>query len=365
MNIIPGFERIKKREILDCRIKALQEIIQFTGCNMNSFELLIICEAITFRYGYINYKEHNLYDVPYVTSTNMDIHEYLFKRLGISYVCEKISSDDVGWEKLKVLLDAQIPVLVEIDGSIFIKERKVHFTDLHYISYILLIGYNEETREVAFVLHQSSKSDTYITLKYEDFQAARIKKSFPYEVTGKCYYLSESINIENIDIQNILKSSIKNIASKMLEGGVESDICSETTDITDVYIGLPGIKKIISDYRLKSLRLLINKKIISRYQLEFLILRNNIQYGTITCYREEFSKALYLIADKYNMPEYKKVAALYEKSIIYWKRLIWQIGILAKNRKKISFKGMWKISRIFQKIYKQEKKAVRLIIGIE
>ncbi len=361
MKIISGFEKVEKREILDCRIKSLKELMRFSGCNISSFELLVLCEAMTLRYGYINYKEHNINGVPYVTSTNMNIHKYLFEKLRIDYKCEKIGSDDAGWEMIKALLDAQIPVLVELDGSVFMKRRKEHCMDLHYISYVLAVGYDEATREIAIVLTPSAQTDMYVTLKYEDFQASRIKECFPYKATGDCYYLPKPVNINDADIESLLKGSLKNVSSIMLKGKETDGIYSKAIDITDMCVGLPAMKRFTGDYKTRSLRLLKNKKLRSFYQLELLILRNNIQYGSLTCYREEFAKGLYMMAEKYNISECKEADVLFEKSASYWKKLIWQLGMLAKHKDKVSFSGMRKIANISQKIYAQERKAFSLI----
>lgn len=365
MKIIQGFEKVQKREILDCRIKSLKEMIHYSGWDISSFELLILCEAITYRYGYINYKQSHISGVPYVTSTNMDVHRCLLEKLGIHYECKEINSNEEGWEQIKILLDGHIPVLVELDGSVFMKRRKDHKMDLHYISYVLVVGYDEETREIAIVLTQNSQTDTYITLKYEDFQDARVRECCPYKTTGMCYYIIDTANLGNVELKNLIGSSIKNISITMLEGEGMDDIYSDKIDITDFSVGLPAMKRFISDYKIKSLRLLSSKKISSLYQLELLILRNNIQYGTLTCYREEFAKGLHMIAEKYNMTECEEAAILFEKSCGYWKRLIWQIGTLAKNKNKISFVGMRKIAGISEKIYNLEKRAFSLIADIQ
>lgn len=364
MRIISGFEKVEKREILDCRIKSLKELMCFLGWNISSFELLILCEAITFRYGYINYKEHHIDNVPYITSTNMDIHKCLFEKLNIDYVCKVIGNDDEGWEHMKELLDAHIPVLAELDGSVFIKRRKEHYMDLHYISYVLIVGYDEKTKDIAIVLPRSSQTDTYVTLKYEDFQNSRIKECFPYSVTGKSYYLPNAINGNNLNMENLLKDSLKNISSAMIKGGRMENIYSKSIDIMNLCVGLLAMKRFIVDYKSKSWHLLLNKKSKVYYQLELLILRNNIQYGTLTCYREEFAKGLHIIGEKYEISECKEAAAIFTKSADYWKKLICQVGILSKNRSRISFSGMRKISSFSRKIYRQEKKAFSLLSQI-
>lgn len=110
--------------------------------------------------------------------------------------------------------------------------------------------------------------------------------------------------------------------------------------------------------------MLMNKKLRSFYQLELLILRNNIQYGSLTCYREEFAKGLSMIAEKYNISKCEEAAVLFEKSAGYWKKFIWQLGMLAKCKDKVSFRGMRKIVSISQKIYLQERRAFSLISEI-
>lgn len=364
MKIISGFERVEKREILDCRIKSLKELLKFWGCNVSSFELLILCEAITTRYGRLNYKQHNIYGAPYVTSTNMNIHTNLFQKLDIHFKCEKISNDEEGWERIKQLIDDGIPVLVELDGSVFMKRRKEHYIDMHYVSYILVVGYDEETREVAVVLTNSFETDTYITMNYEEFQSSRIKNCYPYEVSGKCYYLTDNIDVGDKDIEFAIRNSLKNISSLMLKGGEEKNICSEEIDMTDISVGLVALKNFIRDYKSKALGVLSNKRNRAFYQLELLILRNNIQYGTLTCYRDEFAKGLHIIEEKYNIPAYGKAGDLLEDAAGYWKKLIWYMGVLAKNRSRISYRGMKRIYRLIQKIYRKEKRAFIIISAV-
>lgn len=365
MKIIPGFEKIEKREILDCRIKSLKEMMNYAGCDISSFELLILCEAITYRYGYINYKNSQISGIPYVTSTNMEVHRCLLDKLNIDYECKEINNNEEGFEEIKALLDADIPVLAELDGSVFMKRRKEHKLDLHYISYVLVVGYDIDTREIAIVLTQDSKADSYITLKYEEFQNSRVKECYPYKTMGKCYYLSNRVNIEEKVMIEMLSKSIKDISGTMLNGKDMSDIVSDAIDITNINVGLPAMKLFIRDFKTKSLRLLASKKCCSLYQLELLILRNNIQYGTLTCYREEFAKGLHMLAEKYNMAGCEEAATLFEKSSGYWKRLIYMMGVLAKNKEKISFGGMRKLVGISDKIYNLERRAFSLLTDIQ
>lgn len=362
--LISGFEKIDKREILDCRIKALRELLRYWGYNISSYELLILCEAITFRYAYINYKSQGIENVPYIVSTNMDIHKCLFEKFNIPYTLETVDNTEAGLDRIKKLIDQGIPVLAELDGSIFMKGRKSNELDMHYISYILVVGYDDSSEEFSIVLASSAEAEKCLTIKYDDFQNSRVKRCFPYSSTGRCFYITEPIHISEEDTKKAIYDSLRNIAATMIFSTKKEGIYSEDKEIPCFMFGLGGINKFVSDCFSKSFNLIFSRKARMLYQLEFLLLRNNMQYGTLTCYREEFKKGLEIISEKYNDANCKKATYIINDSNKQWKKLVWNIGILSKKKEHINFFSVMKIAFIGKKIMRLEKRAFKMISNL-
>ena len=65
MKLIETYKKIEKREMLDCRIKSIKELIRNYGVNLTSYEALIIGESITFMYDKIHIPGVSLERIPY------------------------------------------------------------------------------------------------------------------------------------------------------------------------------------------------------------------------------------------------------------------------------------------------------------
>lgn len=361
---IAGFERLSKREILDCRIKALKEMFHYWGYQINSYELLILCEAITFGYGGLNYHHKQIYDVPYMISTKMDVHRTVFDSLGIKYKTEVIDGTEQGLLRIKALIKKDFPVLVELDGSIFMKNRKKSELDLHYISYVLVVGFDDEKQEVSIVLTRSSETDKCITLSYEEFQQARISKCFPYPSIGRCFYLTEAILCTEEQTKEKIFQSLERISNVMLSGQKGNRIIQNNIEISNLEWGLIGMKHLAERYIKQAILCMLRKKSKVMFQLEFLIIRNNFQYGTLTGYRSEFYTALMQMGEKYENPYLEKAGMYIDKSNKGWKRLLYEIGMMAKNRNKINGLRLMKLVMLTFRIRYLEIKAFRLMRDI-
>lgn len=323
--IIEKYKNITPRQFLDCRIKALQEILRSVDINFTPMEVMILAESPSFQYGNINFSSANLFGLPYCVSTETDLDEIIFNKLGIRWTEEQIGNSPEEWEHMKSLLDRGIPIIFKIDARFlnYKNPEKHMIIDMHYLSHILLVGYKEDMSAVYIILTNDDTVTEPCEMSFEDFEKYRNTKCIPFSPENRCIYIDPSKNQNlSFSIEEKLKQSYKQIYHRFKDD-ISVSLCIEDFECHELYKGLNGIK-MFNDY-INTLRkknksekdIAINKYVC----VSLLFFKKNMMFGTYSAFRDEFSQCLTEHSIKLNAPLLLKAADCFKKSGNKWKHL--------------------------------------------
>lgn len=338
MRLIDTYKHIEKREILDCRIKSIKELIRHYGLNLNSYEVLLLCEAYTFNYNTIKIPGVLLEALPYATASHNNLETTFFQKLNINYHKEKIDGSNQGWERIKGMIDQETPILFKIDSRFLRgtedaapKQMKLN---LYYLSTLLLVGYDEEKGLAFIVLTNDDEKEDANEITIEQFQKYRCSICAPFSPEGLCFYLKSGNGIGEIDDDHIKKailSSIKKTADTMLNEGDVYDVEIGSFIGSEVRKGISGMRNLKEDMQmmLDHCKNNNNAKII---QLMMAFLRNNLIFGSYSAFREEFGQCLKNCAKKYDIYDLFDIGNGFEKIAYDWKTLFTILSRIAHNK---------------------------------
>ena len=337
MKLISTYEKIERRTVYDCRIKSIMELMRHYGLVLTSFEILLICRAITFNYDRVVIPGILENEVPYGTVSTDKIEEVFFKSLEIRYVEQKIGDSIEDWAFMKSLIDKDIPIMFKIDSRFLNKEyKKSGKLNLYYLSTLLLVGYEEETQSVLVVLMKTSEKDTVTKISIDDFQTYRNTDCMPEGADYRCYYLPDDCGVNEVTKKKIRQeiwSGLREIVEHMLDKSVLENMKYGAFIGTEQTVGIQGMKslksnleELIRTYKTGSET---DKKLI---KLMLIFIRNNLLFGSHTAFRSEFAACLKMCHEKYGF-EYTLTASnkFYEVSK-KWMNFFAQLsGIAHKN----------------------------------
>ena len=98
MHLIDTYKHIDRREMLDCRMKSIKELMRNYNINISSFEIMILCEAFSFNYTYIKIPGVLKEYLPYATVSQNDVVETFFNNIGLFYNNAAISNSKSDWK---------------------------------------------------------------------------------------------------------------------------------------------------------------------------------------------------------------------------------------------------------------------------
>lgn len=337
MKLISTYEEIERRTVYDCRIKSIMELMRHYGLVLTSYEILLICRAITFNYDRVVIPGILKNEVPYGTVSTDKIEETFFKSLGIRYVEQKIGDSAEDWAFMKSLIDKDIPIMFKIDSRFLNEEyKKPGKLNLYYLSTLLLVGYEEETQSVLVVLMNTSEKDTVTKLSMEDFQKYRNTDCMPEGADYCCYYLPDDCGVNELTKEKIRQAvwhGLHGIVECMLDKSASVNMHYGAFIGTEQTVGIQGMKslkndleELISSYKSGSET---DKKLI---KLMLIFIRNNLLFGSHTAFRSELAACLKMCHEKYGF-EYTLTASkkFYEVSKKWMSFFTHLSGIAHKN----------------------------------
>ena len=360
MKVISKYEKIQKREMLDCRVKSLKEILRNSDIELSSYEVLALCGGITFCYTTIDFKQYDIKKIPYVLVTEEALEDNLFNMLQMSYVKEKIEDTQDGWNHMMSLIDHNIPILFKYDSSVFLETKRERI-NLKYLSLLLLVGYDKKTKDVAVVLTNSNDKESYEVFHYEQFQKYRGTVCIPSSPDYQCMYVLER-NEEKLTkdyIDKCLLQSVYKISKKMIDGQSLSRIDNELFASMEFNIGIAGMKILLHDIllMLKS-AVLKNKKKRKLVRFKMLFLRDNMLHGSATAFRKEFSESLIVIGRRINIIELQQIGLEFKRISELWSKFFLYIGRYVHGEEG-KLLEILKIYIVFYRITKKEEKAFK------
>lgn len=362
--IIEKYKNITPRQCLDCRIKALQEILRSVDINVTPMEVMILAESPSFQYGNINFSSSNLFGLPYCVSSETDLDEIIFSKLGIKWIEEQIGSSPEDWEHMKSLLDRGIPILFKIDARFLnYKDPEKHMIiDMHYLSHILLVGYKEDMSAVYIVLTNDDTVTEPRELSFEDFEKYRNTKCIPFSPENRCIYIDPAENQNlSVSIEEKLKQSYEQMYHRF-EDSVSVPVDIKDFECHELYKGSTGIEMFIDHINTLRKKIKTEKSSsINKYVcVSLLFFKKNMMFGTYSAFRDEFSQCLIEHSSKLNAPLLIKAADCFKKSGDKWKHLFVCISKVPHDLKH-SARYLRRISAYLNKILRYEELGFKYI----
>ncbi len=361
MQLIDTYQHIDKREILDCRVKSIKELVRHYGINLNSYEVFLLSEAFSFNYSNIKIPGISFEELPYATVSHNDLETTFLRKLNIDYQKEKIGADKHEWEYMKQLIDQGMPIMFKIDSRFLMRDEKAVTSqkklNLYYLSTLLLVGYDEEKGDALIVLTNDDEKEDVNKITIEEFQKYRFSVCVPFSPDGTCFYIKKDDIINKIcrqDVKKAILSSLKNITDIMLNKGENYELKMGAFQGSEVKKGIYGMQKLREDLQ----KLLDHYKNNDKHQhkiIQFLLifLRNNMMFGSYTAFRSEFGKCIKHCADKYGILDFYPVVYEFEKISHNWSNLFSLLSSIAHVKDDLSEK-MKMIINVWEKIIQAE-----------
>ncbi|NLL70623.1 MAG: BtrH N-terminal domain-containing protein [Epulopiscium sp.] len=374
MKLISTYQHIDKREILDCRVKSIKELIRHYNVHLNSYEILLISKAITFNYDRICIPGVINHPIPYGTVSHNTIEKTFFDSLCISYKEEKIESTEEGWKKIKSMIDRDIPVMFRMDSRFLMpgangaeRDKKIN---LHYLSTLLLVGYDEEENKAFIVLTNTDEKEEVSVISIDAFQKYRSTTCFPFAPDSLCYYVTKEDRKMNLDetlIQRKVLQGLKETIYTMLNEDSTSMISYDGFVGTGMIKGIKGMEKLKDDLKQIVECYDAQDRMSCQYtQFSMAFLRNNMMFGSYSGFRYELSQCLQYCAEHFQIGELNRISNEFKSISNEWKKLFMVLSSIAHNKgnRKEQLNNVIKIlERIIKKEEQQYMKINQCLYG--
>lgn len=361
MRIIKGFEKIEKREVLDCRIKSLLELAKYYGVRLNSYDVIFLSNSIGFNYGYITIHNSQFRNVPYATASYSNVEEKFFEAVGQRYVKENIQSNFDGMKKINDLIDNNTPIIAKLDcrffnkGGAFPEKIKIN---IHYLSSMLIIGSDEQ--EIYVVLTNSDDIATYRKFQIDEFNRFRWTHCIPYSPKGVCYYLEnfDNVNKGNAELDILVLRGLERMVGRMLKSECEVWEPFENSTCEKMSTGINAMKALKKDLK-KYLIMELAGKADLQVKLAILFLRNNLIFGSYSAFRKEFAEGLINLGNKHKNTKLQNMGKKMNVISDLW--ILFFTNLSKAGRNDCMFKFTLVAYITFKKIIRREKRIYRIL----
>lgn len=369
MKLISKYETIQPREVLDCRIKTMKELVRNYKINLTSYDVMIISRSYAFHYDRVKIPRIDGITAFYPTVSNSDIDCTFLDNLYIPYKIEKIDCSEESWLHMKRLIDNDTPIAFKIDSR-FLNEtsakadvnRKIN---LYYLSTLLLVGYSEEEKKVYVVLTNTNEKEHVTEMSVEDFQKYRGSVCMPFSPEYSCLYIDDTMDLPKIDYHILKKNMIQGImeiTEHMLSQNIILNQKIGKFEGTESYEGISGMKNLRNDLQnmLDSYESSAGKQ-DSLIRFMLLFVRNNMMFGSYTGFRLEFGKCLKFCEKEYGVEGLNEIGNRFIKLSSFWKRLFVELSSAAHCREDIKEKLKQVISILDKIIYEEEPQYINML----
>lgn len=298
-NRIPFYNNIPKRELMDCRITTLRDIMRFYGLGVDSFSLYLLSRSYGFSFGKMIFDEAKSIDIWVAGTSDFNIVENLMKTMKFECNIFKVGSNSDGINKFVDAIDRGIPLLTLYDSRYVLldnyKNSGFRILDMYNLSLATVAGYDTECREFEITLNNTDDKTDLFRVKMDKFMMARCCETYPVKPNNRCYEikLTDSyINDFKIRYIDLLKNEIISLSENMICGNtINTEVFN--TRVLSSQSGVKAISMLLNEIR----EFIINfqndyENANKSFIIKFTVLRNMLSQGSYTCYREEFGRSL-------------------------------------------------------------------------
>jgi len=318
--IISEFQKMPKREVIDCRITGLRDILSYYGIHMDSYTLFILSEGIDFGFQKFKLKESSNIDLWCVGGSTFTMEDDLLSNLGIGQNKHYFENSEQGWNDLKAFIDKDIPIMVVLDSNViheFTVQKDMSKAYFGAVSSGPLVGYDLEER-IVWMDFKDDVSTKLHPVPIEDFMMARNTKCVPYSPNNECYVLDISEEVRENAESNMNEMLLKALNKSCRKMIFEQEKSAE-------YFGLSGMRAATDALRefgnmLQTAEL--SPEIENRlFSLKIKTFRQGMLPGSNTFYRDEFGNGLIEVSKRLKIKSMKGIGKEFRTMGKHWRNI--------------------------------------------
>jgi len=339
--LIHTYQALPRREVLDCRVMALEELLRHYGQGMSPYLVMLLAESYGFRYGTMDFEGSTIRGVPYAVASDAHLDRTLFGALQADYAEEVIDDSAYGWDRMKDLLNKDIPIITRLDARMMLHSESYvpdsTLAKIYYVSELLLVGYSEDEKEVFLVPADTSDDAVALRVPFDVFQAHRNTVCLPYSPGFSCSYLvgpSPFVVLNDRLLSRKLRESLQHTCDKMLTVRQPETVDIPGFGMSSINTGIPAMKMLGDHLRSLASEFSDNGEQVSarKYLLfSLLFLRNSLMVSTRSAFRGEFGEGLIRCSELASNKYLADIGQRMNEVARVWQRWFARISMLPHN----------------------------------
>jgi len=329
--IIDGFSCMPKRDLIDCRITSLRDVLNYYGIEADSFSLCLLTGILDFSFGQVYLNESRKLTAWVAGAAAIKLEDIAYDNMKIDYQQHDFSNELKAFQEIKRFVDNGTPLFFSMDSSYIlqkIENEKVSEKTLKIsnITLAALVGYDEDKNTVLLDLKDSETTEL-LEVDFQLFQTSRNSRCFPLSPENACYSFiidGDYINRFNKEKKDWISSSIKKTCDIMLTGRHITDLKNE--NLVEFSSGINGMRRIISvleEFNKNLSEASVETEILNKiFMFKFNTIREALLPGSDTCYREEFGKGIKTFSKEFSIKKIDKIGDQFISIGKEWRGLI-------------------------------------------
>lgn len=328
--------------------------------------MFILMEFISFKFQPIKYSKLNNIDLWYASGRNEDYMTTVMKKLGITPQCFCEDNPERYIEVLEEYLSQGKSVICNVDDELYedyIVHRSETVAAIRYLSCVQVLEINREQQYVSAVCMAKGNNVTYVEqrkIELSLFKRSAYSNIMPTKPNGSGYIFEKDstyLSISKVQIKRLIKESLTNIVTNMLEGKQGQEAIYGIKGLEAIKAELAVFKELLNKVNPKKA---VYTKI---YDMRFRVVRKMLFDENIQLYRNEFGEALNKAGDILGIEELKKVGQEFIKLGKKWLNLNRTISVAFLQMDKTDI-YITKLIGLLDEIIEYEKKVFKMLGNI-
>lgn len=306
--IIPGFETVPPREVIDCHLYTFRYLLHFYGLELDPFTLLVLSGGMGFQYGQCLLPKLSNFKIWFAGALLLGFEQKLLDKLRLPHRKFKTSGADAGIAELLGYIDGGIPLLVPFDGKV-IPETNLGFSggagklNMSYPSIAALAGYDLGTEAFYITISGNEANRDLYRIKMDEFMKARTEECFPISPDNTCYELLMDDTYRSLFQKNLkhwIVESLVETGQRMVKPDNQYQLPELGIIPLKFYQGVSAMRLFAENSGIYIEELLEKEaagtmpqqELDTLFALNFLIFRTFFANGSYTCFRGEYGQGL-------------------------------------------------------------------------
>lgn len=337
--IIPGFETIAAREVIDCHLNTFRYTLNYYGINLDSFTLFVLSGALGFQYGEFLLPQLDNYKVWFAGALVLDFDVKLLKNMRIPHRQFKLEGDAKGIGDLVAYINRGVPLWFLFDGR-YIPESNFGVPspgalklNLSYPSLAAVVGYDLAEKQLYITLSGNDKNTELYRFSLDDFIQSRVEKGFPASPDNRCYELQIDEDYRSRldkEFPGLVEEALVETCRRMVEPELEFTLPRLEATPVEFYQGVAAMRLFGERSRAYVEEILaqeaadpiVKPKLDKHFTLNFLIFRTFFANGSYTCFRGEFGQGLKKIAQRMDCQSLDRFGDQFLELADHWRAFV-------------------------------------------